>query len=212
MIVLANRHLRRGRAQIALGYGLRTAERLRCSRRQRLPGKTYSAQLVPALRAHAGESRTSVVSVLNALVVVNGPGSFTGVRIGVSSAKGLAEGLAVPLLAVSRLAVLAWKAGTEHAALDAGRGEFYFRDGLREALCAAKDVPSLAPRALAVCELGALRVFPEAARVEPPTAGEVLRFAAPRLLAGDFEDVATLDGNYVRRSDAEIFAKTAGKP
>jgi tRNA threonylcarbamoyladenosine biosynthesis protein TsaB len=47
--------------------------------------------------------------------------------------------------------------------------------------------------------------------VEPPTAGEALRFAVPRLLAGDFEDVATLDGNYVRRSDAEIFAKTAGK-
>lgn len=175
-----------------------------------LAGKTYSAQLVPAVRAMLADQNVDV-GVLSAIVVVNGPGSFTGVRIGVSSAKGLAEALVVPLLAVSRLAVLAWKVGTDQAALDAGRGEFYFRDGLREALCAAKDAPLLAPGALAVCEQSALRVFAEAAMVEPPTAGEALRFAVPRLLAGDFADAATLDGNYVRRSDAEIFAKTAGK-
>ena len=175
-----------------------------------LAGKTYSAQLVPAVRILlAGQNADA--GALNALVVVNGPGSFTGVRIGVSSAKGLAEALAVPLLAVSRLAVLAWKAGTERAALDAGRNEFYFRDGSREGLCAAKDAPLLAPGAVAVCEPSALQAFPEAAMVEPPTAGEALRFAVPRLLAGDFADVVMLDGNYLRRSDADIFAKPTGK-
>jgi tRNA threonylcarbamoyladenosine biosynthesis protein TsaB len=88
-----------------------------------LAGKTYSAQLVPAVRVLLADQNVDI-GALSATVVVNGPGSFTGVRIGVSSAKGLAEALAVPLLAVSRLAVLAWKAGAEQAALDAGRGEF----------------------------------------------------------------------------------------
>ncbi len=175
-----------------------------------LAGKTYSAQLVPATRALLGTQSVDA-GALDAVVVVNGPGSFTGVRIGVSSAKGLAEGLGIPLLAVSRLAVLAWKADTERAALDAGRGEFYFRDGSLETLRAAKDVSWSLPGGLAICEESTLRVFPEAALIDAPTAEDAIRFAAPRLLAGDFADVATLDGNYVRRSDAEIFAKAPGK-
>jgi tRNA threonylcarbamoyladenosine biosynthesis protein TsaB len=175
-----------------------------------LVGKTYAAQLVPAARALLAKEGVDV-GALEAIVVVNGPGSFTGVRIGVSTAKGLAEGMGIPLLAVSRLAVLAGKAGVERAALDAGRGEFYFRDGEREFLLAAKDAEKFISGVLAVYEPAALQVFPEATLVEPPTAGDALRFATPRLLAGDYADVATLDGNYVRRSDAEIFAKSAGK-
>jgi tRNA threonylcarbamoyladenosine biosynthesis protein TsaB len=175
-----------------------------------LAGKTYSAQLVPALRGLLA-TQNMEVNKLEAVVVVNGPGSFTGIRIGVSSAKGLCEALGIPLLAVSRLAVLAWKAHAEAAALDAGRNEFYFRNGEHEVLLLAKDAPSSISRALAVCELHALQVFPAAVLVEPPTAEDALKFAVPRLLADDFADVATLDGNYMRRSDAEIFAKTAGK-
>lgn len=175
-----------------------------------LAGKTYAAQLVPAARALLANQGVDV-GALEAIVVVNGPGSFTGVRIGVSSAKGLAEGLGIPLLAVSRLAVLAGKAGVERAAFDAGRSEFYFRDGEREFLLAAKDAEKFISGALAVYEPAAFQVFPEATLVEPPTAGDALRFATLRLLASDYADVATLDGNYVRRSDAEIFAKPAGK-
>jgi tRNA threonylcarbamoyladenosine biosynthesis protein TsaB len=175
-----------------------------------LAGKTYSAELVPSLRALL-LAQNMDMAALEAIVVVNGPGSFTGVRIGVSSAKGLAEALSIPVLAVSRLAVLAWKAGTESAALDAARGEFYFRDGAREILLAPRDVPAYTSCAIAICEQNVLDVFPLTILVDPPTAADALEFAAPRLLSGDFNDVATLDGNYVRRSDAEVFAKAAGK-
>lgn len=175
-----------------------------------LPGKTYSARLVPAIRAMLAEEGMDAAT-LDAVVVTNGPGSFTGIRVGVSTAKGFAEALSIPILAVSRLAVLVWKGKTEAAALDAGRSELYSRDGAREALISAQAVALTSPAGLAVCEPSVHWIFPDAVLTTPPTAADALQFAAPRLLSGDFADTATLDGNYVRRSDAEIFAKISGK-
>src|SRR5271154_5240959 len=94
-----------------------------------LAGRTSSERLVPAVR-RLMETSGFRLSELAAVVVVYGPGSFTGVRVGVSAAKGLSEAGGVPLVAVSRLALLA--AGVDgageavHAVLDAGRGEFYY--------------------------------------------------------------------------------------
>jgi tRNA threonylcarbamoyladenosine biosynthesis protein TsaB len=45
--------------------------------------------------------------------------------------------------------------------------------------------------------------------LQPPDAAEALRFALGRLRAGSFEDAETLNANYLRRSDAEVF-RTAG--
>lgn len=174
-----------------------------------LAGKTYSAQLVPVVRAMLREQGIDAAA-LDTVVVVNGPGSFTGIRVGVSSAKGLAEALSIPVIAVSRLAVLAWKAGVQRAALDAGRGEVYFRDGDHEFLLGASALPVTNMEQAAVCDANAQRVFEGAIVADPPTAEDALRYAVPRLLAHSFADVETLDGNYVRRSDAEVFAKTAG--
>jgi tRNA threonylcarbamoyladenosine biosynthesis protein TsaB len=174
-----------------------------------LAGKTYSAKLMPAIVALL-EVHSMDLAALDAIVVVNGPGSFTGVRIGVSTVKGLGEALRIPVLPVSRLGVLAWKAETEFAVLDAGRGELYFRDGSSEVLMDAKaaaetiDFP-------AICDLNTLQFFPGAALIDPPNAGDAIRFALPQLLAGDFPDLVRIDGNYLRRSDAEILAKATGK-
>ena len=111
--------------------------------RASLPGRTASERLVPAIKDLVASSGTGLESV-GAVVVVHGPGSFTGVRVALSAAKGLCEALNLPLVAISRLAVLARLAGPQagervRALLDAGRGEFYsglYVDGtcVREAL------------------------------------------------------------------------------
>jgi tRNA threonylcarbamoyladenosine biosynthesis protein TsaB len=148
---------------------------------------------------------------MEAIILMNGPGSFTGVRVGVSAVKGLAEALHTPVIAVSRLAVLAKKAQTRYAALDAGRGEFYFGDyanGNHEALVSADELRSAAPvSAVAICEEKTAAAFPEALLVAQPSAADALVVALPRLLVNDFDDLVSLDGNYLRRSDAELFAK-----
>jgi tRNA threonylcarbamoyladenosine biosynthesis protein TsaB len=175
-----------------------------------LAGKTFAAQMMPELKKLLVAQKTDRGD-LKAIVVVNGPGSFTGVRIGVSSAKALAEALGIPVIAVSRLTVLAHKAGTDAAAIDAGRGEFYFRAGEIEALLTSAEIRERGLGKLAVCEKSASEAFPEAKRVSAPTAVDALLYVAPRLAAGDFDDVAALDGNYVRRSDAELFAKPGAR-
>jgi tRNA threonylcarbamoyladenosine biosynthesis protein TsaB len=185
-----------------------------------LPGRTSSERLVPAVR-RLMEERGFQLGELTAVVVVHGPGSFTGVRVGVSAAKGLSEAGSVPLIAVSRLALLAAAVdgggGPVHAVLDAGRGEFYYgeyvgRRCLREALMHEGDLlAAAAGGVVVVCEakvaeaLGGLgpRI------VEEPLAGDALPLALERIEAGDFDDAATLDANYLRRTDAEIFAKPA---
>jgi tRNA threonylcarbamoyladenosine biosynthesis protein TsaB len=175
-----------------------------------LAGKTYSAQLVPRIQELL-KALGSGPGDLEAIVVVNGPGSFTGVRIGVSSAKALAEALDIPIIAASRLAVLAQKGRTDAAALDAGRGEFYFGAYGHEALLLPEEIheqiDERAGNSLAICEEVAVQAFPGAMLIDPPSAADALLYAAPRLRAKDFDDVAAIDGNYVRRSDAEIFAK-----
>lgn len=175
-----------------------------------LAGKTYSATLLPRLRALLEKNQTSLRD-LEAIIIVNGPGSFTGVRIGISAVKGLAELFATSVIAVSRLHVLAHKAELPYAALDAGRGEFYFGNytaGESERLLSAQELRAAVPISeLAVCEEKSFTAFPEAHLLPAPTAYDAIAIALPRLLARNFDDLATLDGNYLRRSDAELFAK-----
>ncbi|HTD56869.1 MAG TPA: tRNA (adenosine(37)-N6)-threonylcarbamoyltransferase complex dimerization subunit type 1 TsaB [Silvibacterium sp.] len=175
-----------------------------------LAGKTYSGLLIPKI-SELLDAQQAVPKNLNAIVVTHGPGSFTGIRVGLSAAKGLAVALNIPLLAVSRLAVLASKAATNAAALDAGRGEFYFRIHSDEALLTPEDIRARLDITLAVCEENASQIFPNSILVPPPRAWDALLYALARLAAEDFDDVDAVDGNYVRRSDAELFAQQAAK-
>jgi tRNA threonylcarbamoyladenosine biosynthesis protein TsaB len=207
-------------ASVALGQ--MNAKGLKILSTVELAERTSSARLVPEIAAML-EKQQATVRDLEVIVVVNGPGSFTGIRVGVSTAKGLSEGAGTPVVAVSRLALLAHASMLPHvlAAIDAGRGEYYvgeYRSGkkLKEMLRTAEETVALAR------EPGAGVVVCEEARTEDtsaacsalaicgpvyaqtPDASMALRFALERFRAGDFDDPETLEANYLRRSDAEV--------
>lgn len=187
-----------------------------------LAGRTYSATLLSAI-GELLEGHAIRLCDIGCIVIVSGPGSFTGVRVGISAAKGLSEGAAIPLSAISRLEVLAAKAGVRSAALDAHRQEVFLRlaDAAvaaenRESLATAEDLARIRPPSdIAICEDAAAAVLRlgwpavKQIRVTPPTASDALSIAAPAVAGHNFADVALLDGHYLRRSDAEIFGNAS---
>jgi tRNA threonylcarbamoyladenosine biosynthesis protein TsaB len=211
-------------ASVALG--LAAADKIKILATASLAVRTYSARLIPEIAALL-ESRHATLRDVEAIVVVNGPGSFTGIRVGLSTAKGLAEGAGIPLIAVSRLALLAGSSGLPHvlAAIDAGRGEYYvgeYQNGQNlgevllseeETVAAAKQPgagvlvcdESVAGDASAASSACAALAICGPVYVQPADAAEALRFALGRFRAGKFDDVETLQANYLRRSDAEVF-------
>lgn len=186
-----------------------------------LAGRSYSATLVAAVGDLLAQAGTHL-HLLRAIVAVNGPGSFTGVRVGLSAVKGLAEGSEVPVVAVSRLEVLSWKAEGQSSALDAHRGEVFLRivaEGApaKELLAGPEELAAIDPPSakIAVCEEAAAtllaRVWPksEIVKAEAPTASDALQLCAARVARREFVDLVLLDGHYLRRSDAEIFGPLA---
>lgn len=186
-----------------------------------LEGRSYSATLVAAVGELLAASGVELRK-LAAIVAVNGPGSFTGVRVGLSAVKGLAEAARIPVVAVSRLEVLAAKAGLGFSALDAHRHEVFLRLGRPELeaiemLAGAHELAAIDPAGarIAVSDDAAAALlsssWPDAELVctPPPTAADALTLCAPRVVAGEFVDLALLDGHYLRRSDAEIFGEPA---
>jgi tRNA threonylcarbamoyladenosine biosynthesis protein TsaB len=192
-----------------------------------LAGRTYSATLVSAV-ASLLESAGVKLGDLGGIVAVHGPGSFTGVRVGLSTVKGLAQAAEIPVVPLSRLLVLARKAGAPSAAIDAQRGEIFLRlEGTGrepvEILAGPEELRSIAsagtpPVRLAVCDEAAAALIASAwpsaqlIRTAPPLASDALRLGESRLAAGAayglaLGDLALLDGHYLRRSDAEIFAE-----
>jgi tRNA threonylcarbamoyladenosine biosynthesis protein TsaB len=186
-----------------------------------LEGRSYSATLIAAVGELLRLAETQL-GLLHAMVAVNGPGSFTGVRVGLAAVKGLAEGARIPVVAVSRLEVLAEKAGVESAALDAHRHEVFLRLGARgeparDLLAGTAELAAIhpPPARIALCDEAAALLlsaeWPGTAllRTASPTAADALLICAPRVVAGDFVDLALLDGHYLRRSDAEIFGEAS---
>src|SRR5690348_16179816 len=88
-----------------------------------LEGGTFSAQLVPQIAALL-EKHGRTKREVDVFAVVSGPGSFTGLRVGLAAIKALAEILQKPIVAVSLLETVAVASGMNGrmmAALDAGR-------------------------------------------------------------------------------------------
>lgn len=100
---------------------------------ERLPSDRRSSErLLPALAIVLGRAGISLADC-DRIAVCSGPGSFTGLRIGLATAWGLSRALEIPVEAVSTLETLAeafrpQAAARATAALDAGRGEVVVQD------------------------------------------------------------------------------------
>lgn len=77
-------------------------------------GYTHSVTLMPIIEKVLKVSETSV-SDLDLLAITNGPGSFTGVRIGIASAKGICDAANIPCFVVSTLEAIAKPLSTKDA-------------------------------------------------------------------------------------------------
>ncbi len=190
-----------------------------------LEGGTYSAQLMPRIAEALQQNKLDKKEV-DGFVVVSGPGSFTGLRVGLATVKGLCEVLRKPLAIVSMLEALAVTYGrvgqTETVVLDAGRGEVYVGDYELSAGGAGVVREYIAKLEVFAADAGGIRgdlftpdaKVAEALRAANPNtklvtairADEIGRIGLRKLMAGDTADPATVDVNYIRRSDAELFS------
>jgi tRNA threonylcarbamoyladenosine biosynthesis protein TsaB len=193
-----------------------------------IAGGTFSAQLVPTI-ARLLENHGSKLADIGGFAVASGPGSFTGLRVGLSAIKGLAEILRRPIATVSLLEALALapeKSGSVAAALDAGRSEVFYglyqvftasaemiaekllsQGQFLEALSASGTTLFVTSDASIADVAQRLDSNVQAQVVERPDSAAIARIGLRKLLAGDTVSVEALDANYIRRSDAEIFFK-----
>jgi len=159
------------------------------------------------------------LSNIDAFASASGPGSFTGVRVGLAAAKGLAEAAGRRVVAVSNLQALAWFGTRAQRAtvMDARRGQVYgaVYDAALEPVC--EEVVMSFPEWLKTIPEGDLEFitqgFPmtgvNAPVIEAPRglAGAIGQIAMMRFQRGLAQDPAEVDANYVRRSDAELLWK-----
>jgi len=190
-----------------------------------LAGGMFSAQLVPQIAVLLDKHGLRKADI-DAFIGVSGPGSFTGLRVGLAAIKALGEILKKPIAAVSLLEVVALAGKTEGkvaALLDAGRGEAYF--GAYEIAGAAAQV--LQERLLSKDEFlsaasGSTVITPDPAwaavaresgfvvfAVEAPNAEMITRLGLRKLQACDTVSPEQLEANYMRRSDTEMFVRSS---
>ena len=150
----------------------------------------------------------------------SGPGSFTGVRVGLACIKGLAEAMGKPAVGVSNLQAIAsfGTAPLRAVVMDARRGEVYGAVYDASGRLVQRETVAKLSAWLERLSQGDVEILSpdlESAQVvikKTPRAiaAAVARLACDRLARGDAGDPAALDANYVRRSDAELFWKDAG--
>jgi tRNA threonylcarbamoyladenosine biosynthesis protein TsaB len=189
-----------------------------------LEGGTFSAQLVPQIAALLTKHAFSKTDI-GGFAVVSGPGSFTGVRVGLAAIKALAEVLEKPIAAVSLLEAVAVSSGSEGrvvAVLDAGRGEVYAGEyDVHEDDARLLQERLLTRTNLLEAAMGSTIVTPdhnlaEAAReaglpveeIELPRADVIARLGWKKIRAGKIVSPEALDANYLR-SSGEIFSRSS---
>ena len=198
-------------------------------------GRQHGQSLIPAIRRLFGDSGKSLRDC--GLVAVSvGPGSFTGLRVGVVCAKTLAYAMGCQLAAVDTLRAIACNSPSDTAAVevvcDAHRGELFVGNYVRRAEeeWASVDSISVVPIGDWIAELqssdavtgpalgtladlvaGRCRVLPAEFRV--PHAAAIARLGIQAIEAGLAADFWAVEPLYLRRSSAELqWEKLHGVP
>jgi tRNA threonylcarbamoyl adenosine modification protein YeaZ len=167
-------------------------------------GRTHGAQLLPAIGRLTGEANLRR-SRIRGVIVGTGPGAFTGLRVGIATAKALAHELGVPIAGVSSATALLEAAGAGPSGvllLPAGPNDrTIVRSGGPAALVPGGTEPDLRDGDVVVALDLDGRADPEAlARGEAARAGfaaALLRLGAARLAGGSGDDLARLVPDYV---------------
>ncbi len=187
-----------------------------------LVGGTFSAQLVPQISKLLSKHGFSKHDI-GAFAVASGPGSFTGLRIGLAAVKALAEVSEKPIAAVSLLEVCVFTSGAEGnivAALDAGRGDVYVGEYeipakawvAREHMLSRSEFLSQARGWVVVTPDSTLADAARAAGLSvatlpPISAAAVASLGWRKLQSGGTVTPEQLQANYIRRTDAEMLEK-----
>jgi tRNA threonylcarbamoyladenosine biosynthesis protein TsaB len=189
-----------------------------------LSGGTFSAQLVPQIAALLGSHGFNKEDI-GGFAVISGPGSFTGLRIGLAAVKALAEVMEKPIAAVSLLEAIATAGkvrGRVLAALDAGRNEVYLGEYEIGAPVRRIDEKLVAQAELLTIAIGLTVVTPDkkladlvrasglsVEEIRRPESDAVAAIGWKKILACEIVSPEMLDANYIRRMDGEIVIKTS---
>ncbi len=184
--------------------------------------RRHTVELLPRLK-RAMDQLNLTVEHLSGVAVARGPGSFTGLRVGMAVAKGLALARGLPLIGVPTLDVVAAAQGRDsrplYVALQAGRGRisvasYLWQEGAWcahtsprlttwSALAEEIETPTLFGGEIATAGLDALAALGELAVILPAAArlrraGFLAEIAWRRLNRGEKDDPATLVPVYLQ--------------
>ena len=186
-------------------------------------GQNHTTQLLPHLSHLLNQTKLSLQSA-SCIIVAKGPGSYNGLRVGISTAKGLAFSLGIPIIGVSTLEVEAYQHADRGLPIcpifNAGRGEIatamYQRKRNKwcqltaqhittvETLCSqittktifcGEFVPFMAAQLRKQLKQRAI-ILPPAAELR--RASFLAELGSKRLKAGDYDNPATLQPLYLR--------------
>lgn len=172
----------------------------------------HTTELLPAVLELAERAATSLTE-LDRVVVGVGPGAFTGLRIGIATARALAGGAEAELVPVSSLAALS--AGWFTPVIDARRSEFFFRVEETDRLAGPEEaVAVVAASGRTAVGDGAIKLRDEltAAGVELPPDDDQLHVISAATLIALADEAApqpleTVVPNYIRPPDAKVSSR-----
>ncbi len=184
--------------------------------------RNHTVELLPAIAGMLAQQKRAPADLLG-VAVAGGPGSFTGLRIGMSAAKGLCLALGLPIIAIPTLDVITYAVGDPggpvYAVLEAGRGRisvaaYTFEDGLpvqqgdlllelERAWAPPADEPVLVAGEISATLADHLLALPQADNIAITSlagslrrAGYLAELAWERLQSGRTDDLATLSPIY----------------